>query len=34
MVLDDPHYLPLAQESVDVVVSSSCFEHVAFLADV
>ena len=30
MVLDDPYHLPLASESVDVVVSSSRFEHVEF----
>ena len=30
MVLGDPYHLPLAPESVDVVVSSSCFEHVEF----
>ncbi|MBV7540387.1 methyltransferase domain-containing protein [Acidovorax sp. sic0104] len=27
-VLDDPYVLPLEEGSVDVVVSSSCFEHV------
>jgi SAM-dependent methyltransferase len=27
LVLDDPYSLPLAGESVDVVLSSSCFEH-------
>ena len=27
IVLDDPYVLPFADESVDIVVSSSCFEH-------
>jgi len=27
IVLDDPYNLPLVTESVDIVVSSSCFEH-------
>ncbi len=27
VVLDDPYKLPFADESVDVAVSSSCFEH-------
>lgn len=27
VVLDDPYRLPFADQSVDVVVSSSCFEH-------
>jgi len=27
VVLDDPYKLPFADDSVDVVVSSSCFEH-------
>jgi SAM-dependent methyltransferase len=27
IVLDDPYSLPLANESVDIVLSSSCFEH-------
>ena len=27
IVLDDPYSLPLESESVDIVVSSSCFEH-------
>ncbi|MEP3349843.1 MAG: methyltransferase domain-containing protein [Marinomonas sp.] len=27
VVLDDPYVLPFADNSVDVVVSSSCFEH-------
>lgn len=27
IVLDDPYRLPFADDSVDVVVSSSCFEH-------
>lgn len=30
VVLDDPYSLPLAEASVDVVVSSSCFEHSEF----
>ncbi|UCU98573.1 methyltransferase domain-containing protein [Acidovorax radicis] len=28
LVLDDPYHLPLADGSVDAVVSSSCFEHI------
>lgn len=28
LVLDDPYQLPFADQSVDAVVSSSCFEHV------
>ena len=27
VVLDDPYVLPFAENSVDVIVSSSCFEH-------
>lgn len=27
LVLDDPYKLPLQSESIDIVVSSSCFEH-------
>lgn len=27
IVLDDPYKLPFAENSVDIVVSSSCFEH-------
>ncbi|MFZ6819363.1 methyltransferase domain-containing protein [Undibacterium sp. Ji22W] len=27
VVLDDPYQLPFATESLDVVISSSCFEH-------
>lgn len=27
VVLDDPYKLPFGSESVDVVISSSCFEH-------
>ena len=27
VVLDDPHTLPFAAESVDIVVSNSCLEH-------
>ena len=27
MVLDDPYTLPFADESVDIVVSTSCLEH-------
>lgn len=27
VVLDDPYVLPFADDSVDIVVSSSCFEH-------
>ena len=27
VVLDDPYKLPLDDASVDIVVSSSCFEH-------
>jgi SAM-dependent methyltransferase len=27
IVLDDPYRLPFESESVDIVVSSSCFEH-------
>ena len=27
MILDDPYTLPFESESVDVVLSSSCFEH-------
>lgn len=27
IVLDDPYSLPIESESVDIVVSSSCFEH-------
>lgn len=30
VVLDDPYRLPFADASVDVVVSSSCFEHIEF----
>ncbi len=30
VVLDDPYQLPFESASVDVVVSSSCFEHVEF----
>ena len=30
VVLQDPYQLPFADGSVDVVVSSSCFEHVEF----
>jgi SAM-dependent methyltransferase len=30
VVLDDPYRLPQADESVDIVVSSSCFEHSEF----
>lgn len=30
MVLDDPYHLPFADASVEVVVSSSCFEHIEF----
>jgi SAM-dependent methyltransferase len=30
LVLDDPYLLPFESASVDVVVSSSCFEHVEF----
>ena len=28
VVLDDPYQLPFADQSIDAVVSSSCFEHV------
>ena len=28
VVLDDPYRLPFADQSIDAVVSSSCFEHV------
>ena len=28
LVLDDPYQLPFADQSIDAVVSSSCFEHV------
>ncbi len=27
IVLDDPYTLPLADESIDIAISSSCFEH-------
>jgi SAM-dependent methyltransferase len=27
VVLDDPYQLPFATESLDIVISSSCFEH-------
>jgi len=27
IVLDDPYALPLADESIDIAISSSCFEH-------
>lgn len=27
IVLDDPYTLPFAKDSIDIVVSSSCFEH-------
>lgn len=30
VVLDDPYKLPFADQSVDIVVSSSCFEHIRF----
>lgn len=30
VVLDDPYRLPFADASVDVIVSSSCFEHIEF----
>ncbi|GBG01560.1 hypothetical protein AZSI13_08870 [Azospira sp. I13] len=30
VVLDDPYRLPFADASIDVVVSSSCFEHIEF----
>ena len=30
IVLDDPYHLPFEDESVDVVVTSSCFEHSEF----
>lgn len=30
IVLDDPYRLPFESSSVDVVVSSSCFEHIEF----
>ena len=30
VVLDDPYILPIESDSIDVVVSSSCFEHVEF----
>lgn len=30
IVLDDPYQLPFEKESLDVVVSSSCFEHSEF----
>jgi SAM-dependent methyltransferase len=30
VILDDPYVLPFGTESVDVVVSSSCFEHSQF----
>ncbi len=30
VVLDDPYVLPFADASIDVVVSSSCFEHAEF----
>jgi len=30
VVLDDPYRLPFENESVDVVVTSSCFEHAEF----
>lgn len=30
VVLQDPYQLPFADDSVDAVVSSSCFEHVEF----
>jgi SAM-dependent methyltransferase len=30
IVLDDPYRLPFETSSVDVVVSSSCFEHIEF----
>lgn len=30
VVLDDPYFLPFADESFDVCVSSSCFEHSEF----
>lgn len=30
IVLDDPYQLPFESSSVDVVVSSSCFEHIEF----
>ena len=30
VVLDDPYQLPFEPSSVDVVVSSSCFEHIEF----
>lgn len=30
LILDDPYRLPFEAASVDVVVSSSCFEHVEF----
>lgn len=30
IVLDDPYELPFETSSVDIVVSSSCFEHVEF----
>ena len=30
VVLDDPYVLPLPDESADIVVASSCFEHAEF----
>ena len=30
VVLDDPYSLPMDSESIDIVVSSSCFEHSEF----
>lgn len=30
VVLDDPYRLPFADASIDMVVSSSCFEHIEF----
>ncbi|MGR1222585.1 methyltransferase domain-containing protein [Aeromonas veronii] len=30
IVIDDPYLLPLNNESVDVIISSSCFEHSEF----
>lgn len=30
LVLEDPYHLPFADASIDIVVSSSCFEHIEF----
>lgn len=30
VVVDDPYSMPLADESVDIIVSTSCFEHSEF----